>query len=337
MVLRLFLTILLAQLAIFSANRAEGTPGPELSLPIECNPGKNCWVVHFVDLDPSKKIRDHRCQAFSYDGHKGTDIAVRDMSEVRRGVPVIASAPGVVRGVRDGMRDVEVSVIGKAAVNGKECGNGVVISHGNGWETQYCHMKKGSVVVKKGAKVKRGQKLGGVGLSGLTQFPHVHLSVRHKGKIIDPFSGDSPGPDCNQAKASMWRHDLRNVLNISPSTIYNAGFAAKPPQVKAVRSGLYNDKVLSKRAPALVLWAEIYWPKQDDQLLMRIFGADGKLFFEHKSVLEKTQVRRIFYAGKKRKPLFWPEGAYRGEITLTRIGADGKPQTFKSVRRVELK
>jgi len=337
MVLRLFLAALLMHMMVIGSGGAEGAPSPKLGLPIECNPGKDCWIVNFVDLDPGKTVRDHTCKAFSYDGHKGTDIAIRDMKEMQNGVSVIASAPGVVRGVRDGMRDVDVSVTGKAAVSGKECGNGVVITHGDGWETQYCHMRKGSIVVKKGMRVVRGQKLGSVGLSGLTQFPHVHLSVRHKGKIIDPFNGESPGPKCSPARVSLWEPGAKTRLGTQTSAIYNAGFAAKRPQVSAIRSGLYRDKVLSRSAPALIMWSEIYWPMQGDQLLMQIFGPDEKLFFEHKSTLEKTSVRKFFYAGKKRKPLFWPEGVYRGEITLTRKSADGKPQMFKSVRRVELK
>ena len=51
--------------------------------------------------------------------------------------------------------------------------------------------KKDSIVVKKGQRVAMGAILGQVGLSGKTQFPHVHLSVRHNGTVVDPFDPDS--------------------------------------------------------------------------------------------------------------------------------------------------
>ena len=309
----------------------------ELSLPLQCEPGKTCWLVNLVDLDPGKGVRDHRCTAFSYDGHKGTDFAIRDLKAMEAGVPVIAAAPGTVKAVRDGMADVDVSERGKQSVNGRECGNGVVISHEQGWETQYCHLKKGSISVQQGAVVSRGQSLGLVGHSGLAQFPHVHLSVRHEKKVIDPFITASPGGVCGDGNGPLWQADLMTQLAAPPTAIFNAGFAAKAPRPKAVRAGLYKDKVLSRQAPALVLWADIYWPLIGDRLQMQIFGPDGEMIFEHISEVPKTKARRLFYAGKKRKPLFWPAGEYRGEITLLRGDKSGPGQPTRQVRRVTLK
>jgi len=309
----------------------------ELGLPLRCELGKTCWIVNFVDLDPGKGVRDHACTSFSYNGHKGTDFAIRDLKAMEGGVPVIASAPGTVKAVRDGMEDANVSERGKPGVSGRECGNGVVIVHGQGWETQYCHLKKGSISVEQGSVVKRGQSLGLVGHSGLAQFPHVHLSVRHDNRVIDPFIIASPGEKCGRGDRSMWQPGLATQMGGPPSAIFNAGFAAKAPRPQAVRAGLYRDRVLSRQAPALVLWADMYWPVAGDQVRMRIYGPDGALIFEHMSDIPKTQARRLFFAGKKRKSLFWPKGAYRGEVTLTHRGKSGKIRTFREVRRVTLK
>ena len=60
--------------AIFPALGAEAKP-PALGLPIRCRPGKDCWLVNFVDVDPSPGRRDYACRKRTYDGHKGTDIA----------------------------------------------------------------------------------------------------------------------------------------------------------------------------------------------------------------------------------------------------------------------
>ena len=42
--------------------------------------------------------------------------------------------------------------------------------------------------MKVGDNVQVGDVLGKIGLSGRTQFPHVHVSVRHNGTCIDPFA-----------------------------------------------------------------------------------------------------------------------------------------------------
>ena len=44
--------------------------------------------------------------------------------------------------------------------------------------------------VKTDEVVEAGTVLGQIGLSGRTQFPHVHLSVRKDGKVVDPFDPD---------------------------------------------------------------------------------------------------------------------------------------------------
>ena len=105
-------------------------------------------------------------------------------------------ADGTVKGMRDGVADIFFKKAKPQDVAGRECGNGVIIDHGGGWETQYCHMKQGSVHVAKGQTVKRGDQLGEVGFSGMADFAHVHLTVRHDGKVVDPFLPDSVGGAC---------------------------------------------------------------------------------------------------------------------------------------------
>jgi hypothetical protein len=57
-------------------------------------------------------------------------------------------------------------------------GNYVVLDHGNGEYSFIAHMKFGSVTVKAGDRVKRGQKIGEVGASGDAIFPHVHYQFQ---------------------------------------------------------------------------------------------------------------------------------------------------------------
>jgi D-3-phosphoglycerate dehydrogenase len=69
----------------------------------------------------------------------------------------------------------------RGEIAGRECGNGVVIAHEDGWETQYCHMRRGSVAVQPGERVARGQTLGLVGcgrIGGATATKARALGMR---------------------------------------------------------------------------------------------------------------------------------------------------------------
>ena len=104
-----------------------------------------------------------------------------------------AAADGVVKATRDGMADVSIRETGREAVSGREAGNGVLIDHGGGWETQYSHLLFGSVSVEPGDRVVAGTPLGMIGLSGQTEFPHLHFTLRRRGMAIDPYTGSSRG------------------------------------------------------------------------------------------------------------------------------------------------
>ena len=168
------------------AGRRFGRSPLPLSLPIDCEPGVDCWVFNYVDSDPGKGYADFACGRMSYDGRKGADIALAHAGRLHERIEVRAAADGRVVGVRDGVRDLDVRLIGRAALKGKDCGNGVRIDHGEGWHTQYCHMKRGSVSVRRGGRVRAGERLGAVGLSGRTEFPHLHISVEKKERSSTP-------------------------------------------------------------------------------------------------------------------------------------------------------
>lgn len=65
-------------------------------------------------------------------------------------------------------------------------GNCIKISHGYGYQTLYGHMNHMSVRV--GEKVKKGQKIGEVGDTGLSTAPHLHYEVHYKGNPINPIN-----------------------------------------------------------------------------------------------------------------------------------------------------
>ncbi|MFQ5766112.1 MAG: M23 family metallopeptidase [Rhodospirillales bacterium] len=320
------------------AAKAETAEPPALGLPIRCRPGHDCWLVNLVDLDPGPGTLDYRCGKRTYNGHKGTDIAIRDSKAMARGVEVVASAPGVVKAPRDGMEDVDFTRPGVSSVKGRECGNGVVIRHGGGWETQYCHLRQGSVAVKKGDAVIRGQTLGLVGNSGKAQFPHVHLSLRHRGEVIDPFVRLTPRGECGPGagRRSLWREGARAGLDGPATAVYSAGFATTPPAAGDAYAGRLDAVSLPADAPALVFWVSMFGVEAGDAVTLRLTGPGDKPVFENRTRLEKAQARHFRYAGRKRRTPAWPLGTYRGEATLVR-GEGPAAETFAIAREIEIR
>jgi hypothetical protein len=208
---RRFKYLVLVSLCLAGAIGAEAEEAISLALPIRCQPGVTCFFQNYVDHDASDKARDYRCGGRSYDGHDGTDIRIRNLEIQRQGVEVLAAAPGRVVGGRNDMEDVSIRTAGKAAIAGKECGNGVLIEHEGGWSTQYCHMAKGSVRVKIGDQMTTGQPIGLVGLSGDTEFFHLHFTVRYRGKAVDPFAYGAPENSCGGGR-SIWAASLAEQM-----------------------------------------------------------------------------------------------------------------------------
>jgi peptidase M23-like protein len=287
-----------------------------LSLPIDCDLGQNCHVQHYVDRDPSLKILDFHCGDLSYEGHKGTDFALSTIADMQRGVNVLAAADGQVRGMRDGVADVIYGPDNAAGTDGRECGNGVVIRHADDWETQYCHMKSGSITVKSGDQVKRGDVLGQVGLSGKTQFPHVHLSVRNDGKVIDPFVPDM-SQSCGQADTNLWDQDLPYTAG----GLINAGFSDGIPSFEAVKGGTAAQTELAPDAKGLVLFAYAYGGRSGDIINLKIVGPKGQML-DSNVELDKDQAQLFRATGRRLKANRWPAGNYTGTVRMIRGGTE---------------
>jgi len=64
-------------------------------------------------------------------------------------------------------------------------GNVVLIDHGYGIATKYCHLSGISVVV--GQEVRRGQPIGTVGTTGKATGPHLHYEVHVSEMPVNPF------------------------------------------------------------------------------------------------------------------------------------------------------
>ena len=97
--------------------------------------------------------------------HEGIDFTAPT------GTEVIAAGNGIVR-------ELERTKRGR--------GNSIIIDHGGGYESVYCHLD--GFKVKQGQLVKRGDIIGLVGSTGLSVAPHLHYEVRLKGKTVNPVN-----------------------------------------------------------------------------------------------------------------------------------------------------
>lgn len=309
---------------------AQQPNSPKFGKPIDCTLGKDCFVLLYFDRDPSPAAVEFGCGRQTYDGHDGTDFAIPDAKAMAKGVPVIASAAGKVLRVRDGVVDRRLqNQTDKANVAGTECGNGMVIDHGAGWEAQYCHLRQNSIVVKPGVQVQKGTVLGMVGNSGLASFPHVHVTFRYQGKPVDPFVGPEAKLGCNIARNPIWDKPLGYIS----TGLIRAGFATKPPDQNAVWAGEFSETKLPAKSSVLFFWVQSYGVLKGDREQYKLFAPNGQTIADQTSEIKAPSRTWLGYVGKRNSTNSVTPGVWRAEYRLTR----GERVLTSVKREVELR
>lgn len=283
---------------------------PALDWPVDCVAGKTCFIEDYFDADPTQgRQSDFACGINSRDGHRGTDIALLSFDALETGVAVVAAAPGRVVNIRDGMEDDRL-MRGVTAQNA--CGNAVLLDHGEGWQTLYCHLRLGSVRVSQGQDIPSGTPLGLVGLSGQTNHPHLHLTVLHKGQAVDPFDPEPDG-SCETASQGLWK----TAPVYYGTGLVTAGFSDRVPSFEEVRTGAARIEDGHRTAP-LVVYAFAAHAEHGDILQIEARAPDGLVIFRQRSLLRDPQVSTMRAYGKKAPSSGWKAGDYLGEVTLFR-------------------
>jgi murein DD-endopeptidase MepM/ murein hydrolase activator NlpD len=216
--------LMLCLLTVAPATASAGS----LIWPIGCIPGIDClaggtFSIGYPDIDADGRAFD--CGAPGYLGHTGTDISVTSVDD---GVPVLAADDGEVLWVSGGKFDRcpdpnepdcnpelqrVIPGLSKSSPScndfGPSCGadncclswgfnagNFILIMHQSNPEsaiTFYAHLRKGSIIVANGQRVKKGEKIAEVGSSGASLVPHLHFGVWSKiqehYELADPWAG----------------------------------------------------------------------------------------------------------------------------------------------------
>jgi murein DD-endopeptidase len=315
----------------------------DLGMPLSCVYGEDCLIESYFDHDAKKgEFLDHTCGKLSSDKHASTDFMLMNTAQSKDGVNVLAGDSGVVKQVRDGMGDVRADMVGEEAIRGRECGNGLVIEHKRGYETQYCHLKQNSIVVKKGDKVEKGQIIAKVGMSGLAYFPILEFTVSNNGKAVDPFTGE----DSNTGESTiacdnpdiypLWDRGTEKKLKYITTSMLSAGFAGKVPHVQGARDGKFNDKTISEDAKTLSFWVDVFGVLKDDELKLTVLKPDGSILSTESRKFTNSNRRVFQFLGKKRDEELWPAGEYTGKLELTRKDGDETDKVINSAITVEV-
>jgi hypothetical protein len=104
------------------------------------------------------------------------------------GADVLAVADATVARIKDGIPENTAGEDPNAApiTDDAELGNYLILDLGGGNYCLYAHLQQGSLRVKAGDRVKRGQTLGLLGNSGSSSEPHLHFQVMNGTSLLDP-------------------------------------------------------------------------------------------------------------------------------------------------------
>jgi hypothetical protein len=309
----------LALLLLVRNVSAEETP-PIFGVPLVCDPTQ-CLVQQFPDMQAGAGTSDPFCGRATYEKHDGTDIRIHSLKDIASNVPVVAMAAGKILRERDGEPDrLSGGIEAANTFGGKECGNGLVIDHGNGWETQYCHMKQGSLAKPAGTTVAAGETIGFVGSSGWAQFPHVHVTVRHGGVKLDPSTGRVVGSGCAASAAErhpLWSPIALDWMRTATHHILDVGLAGSI----ADHNSLVADgppPAITAGAEAIVGWGWFSNLQDGDQIRLTITDPSATIITRVASEpIAGHKASYSHFAGRKRNPV---PGRYELIVDLLRSG-----------------
>jgi biotin carboxyl carrier protein len=132
-------------------------------------------------------------------GAPSFDTSHRNDESATFGQPVLSPVTGTVVSVTDGVDDNDAqkefprrSLVESVRAPRWIFGNHLVLDAGRGVFVLLAHLRKDSITVRPGAKVREGDVLARAGNSGNTMLPHVHVQVMDGADPADPAVSGVP-------------------------------------------------------------------------------------------------------------------------------------------------
>ncbi len=251
---------------LFCENRPQSPA--EMQFPVSCRLNENCWVIN------SDK--------------QGTDIAIKSISQMEKGIPVLSAEHGTVVFVQ------------KDEQNNTKYGNAVIIEHNNEWKTLYGHLKKGSILVKAGDFARKGSQIAELGMSGEVEFPQMHFAVFKDGALSEP----------------LWSPPVKEGLKPVDFAIVNTGISIEKPEPGKIRQGSYNGVEILNDAPFVYLWAYGFNFKEGDFLKFDLYNPGDEKILSEVVKADRDYKEAFFTAG----PVPPETGAHRVKTEFIRLG-----------------
>ncbi|MDQ6967039.1 MAG: peptidoglycan DD-metalloendopeptidase family protein, partial [Mariprofundaceae bacterium] len=139
---------------------------------------------------------------------------VLGFTRAHRGVDYAASSGTPIHAVGDG----------RIAFAGRKGGYGrfILIRHNNSsHSTAYGHLRAYAKGIRKGKRVRQGQLIGYVGMSGLATGPHLHFEFRVHGRAVNPLNiKRDPAEPVPASQMARFRNEVKQRMQaMSNATI----------------------------------------------------------------------------------------------------------------------
>jgi hypothetical protein len=242
-------------------------PTLRLGLPIEGELGKDVWIVNYVDnASETGTTRDFMCGRQTYDGHQGTDFALRSFRQMDSGAYVIAAASGRVVTVVDTLFDRNKQVDRSLGY-----GNYIAVQHPEGAITYYAHIRRRSAIVRAGDSVRKGQRMAFIGSSGTSEDPHLHFEVWLN---IDPFAGS-----CS-SRSVRWEDQPDYT---STYELLDADVTTWPPRLDTLRERPPSATSIAKGDTSITFWALQRHVGPTDRFGVTWLTPDNEVWFRYEA------------------------------------------------------
>lgn len=159
------------------------------------------------------------------------EVVTQSYSSYHKAIDVVGEGHSVsdVIAVSDGTVEIAVSTVTTNNQNARgtaSYGNFVKIKHDDGTKSLYAHLKPGSVSVKAGERISKGDKIGTMGNTGNAHGVHLHFEVRNSDETrMNPteyISKKQAEPVLKSDNKENSSSDLNSVSNSTKSSLDNS-------------------------------------------------------------------------------------------------------------------